>query len=192
MIGKFNAEYKQMAWSEDGDMEITFSVSKQNRWAVRDMVQELKKRAKNGKEKLVVSIGEKTKKRTLDQNAMMWALLQEYAEGINAGRKGGITPEKLYYQALAKYGVAEYIQTVEEAEGTLRRAFRFVEKVDKRKVNGKELTMYKCYLGSSKYDTKQMAVLLDGILDELAEAGIHTPQTIYWEQEWRDEKHRTA
>ena len=170
-------------------MEITFSVATQNKWAVRDIVRDIKSRAKSGKEKLVVTISEKKKKRTLDQNALMWALLQEYADGVNVGRKSELTPERLYYQALSKYGVAEYIQTVEEAEETLLRVFRFVERVDKRCVNGKDLIMFKCYLGSSKYDTKQMSVLIDGILDELAEAGIYTPQIRYLEQEWKNEKH---
>lgn len=189
MLGKFNATYKQMATTEDGDMEITFFVAKQNRWAVQDMVKDMKQRKQDGKESVVVSVSEKTKKRTLDQNALMWALLQEYADGVNAGRKSEITAERLYYQALSKYGVAEYIQTVEEAEETLARAFRFVEKVDRRHVNGKELVMFKCYLGSSKYDTKQMSVLIDGILDELAEAGIATQQVRYLEQEWKNEKY---
>ncbi len=165
--------------------EIIFTVPARNRWCIQRIAKDVKDIP------LTVTVDKYKNKRSLDQNALMWALLTEYADGLNAGRKGDITPEELYYQALSKYGVAEYLLAVEEAEEMLKKTFRIVQKVDKRTVKGKTLTMFKCYYGSSTYDTKQMTDLIDGILDELAQAEIETPQTQYLKGEWHNAKHNS-
>jgi hypothetical protein len=40
--------------------------------------------------------------------------------------------------------------------------------------DGKELVFYKIFRGSSTYDTKEMSILIDGIVTECKELGIET------------------
>ena len=41
-------------------------------------------------------------------------------------------------------------------------------------LNGKAFTHYRIYKGSSEYDTKEMAILIDGIVQECQEQNIET------------------
>lgn len=41
-------------------------------------------------------------------------------------------------------------------------------------LNGKDFTHYKVYKGSSEYDSKEMSILIDGIISEAEELGIET------------------
>jgi hypothetical protein len=185
MLAKLKGKYLSLKTDDSENMEIAFSVDCRSKHMAKKMAEEIKQGLKDGKEKLTISVDWLKNKRSLDQNALMWALLTEYARGLNAGRVGGDTPEGLYYKALSKYGVAEFIMTLPEAKEALLKAFRVVEAVDARDYNGKKMTVFKCYYGSSTYDTKQMANLIDGILDDLSEADIDTTETRYLREEWR-------
>ena len=55
----------------------------------------------------------------------------------------------------------------------LRKSFRAIRKIDEREVNGKTLDMYQCFIGSSKFNTKQMKVLIDNVLEKLDELGVN-------------------
>ena len=41
-------------------------------------------------------------------------------------------------------------------------------------LNGKEYTHYKVYKGSSEFDTKEMSIFIDGIVEECKNVGIET------------------
>ena len=183
MIARLNAKYKRLTVDENGAIDITFEVAPKHRYSVKNEVVELKKH-----EWLQLKIDKVKKSRTLDQNALMWALLTEYANGLNANRTGGETPEGLYYKVLEKYGIAVFLDAVTDAEEILNKNFRVVKKIDVCEVGGVEFTKFKCYFGSSTYDTKQMGNLIDGILDELTQAGISTAETRYLEEEYRNGK----
>ena len=60
-----------------------------------------------------------------------------------------------------------------EAEPLLKKSFRVVRKIDEREVNGKKLNMYQYFIGSSKYDVKEMTELIEATLDKLAELGVY-------------------
>lgn len=55
------------------------------------------------------------------------------------------------------------------------------------KYKGKLWAEVKCIIGSSNeiYDTKRMADLIDGILDDMAEAGVTSATKFALEEEWR-------
>lgn len=44
--------------------------------------------------------------------------------------------------------------------------FKYFDVWGKGFVKGKEFTHYKVYKGSSEYDTREMSILIDGIIDE--------------------------
>lgn len=67
----------------------------------------------------------------------------------------------------------DYLLALPEAEPLLKKSFRVVRKVDEREVNGKKLNMYQYFIGSSKYDVKEMTELIEATLDKLAELGVY-------------------
>ena len=57
-------------------------------------------------------------------------------------------------------------------EDGLRKSFRAIREIGTREVNGKELTMYQVFIGSSKYDTKEMTDLIETVIRKCDEFGI--------------------
>lgn len=181
----------RMQTAEDGKAELVFTVDAISRGAVKPVVSE----ARNIMKKhgvFVCKIESPVKRRTLPQNALLWELLTIYADELNGGRTGEITPEMLYYQMLERYGVAVYLAVPENSVDDLRKEFRKVEIIDNITVerNGKRTPakMVKCIQGSSKYTTKQMKNLIDGIFDELAAIGVdaeHDEQLNELYQSWK-------
>lgn len=185
MIGRLYFRDFRLIESDSGECELVLSVPKESVYAAKVITKELR----NKDTEYMATIELKKRKRSLDQNALMWALLTIYAQAQGGGRRGSLQPEDVYMQMLSKYGVAEFIMTVPEAEETLKNAFRVVKKVDSRTYNGKEMAVFKCYYGSSTYDTKQMSDLINGIFDELAQLGIDaetSKQVQAYYQDWRD------
>lgn len=94
--------------------------------------------------------------RSKDQNKYMWALISNIS---------WITKTDLwdiYVSGLEKANVAyEYIACVPEAVENVRSMFRAVKLMGVEKVNGKDMATLKCFIGSSKFNTKQMTDLID-------------------------------
>lgn len=183
MIGRFNFTDIRLSTLDDGTHEVTLTVSKDSYYAVKQIVREIRKQDREYTAKIDI----RKNSRSLDQNALMWALLTIYAEALGGGRRGSVQPEDIYYQMLEKYGVATFLMALPEVEEELKKTFRVVKVVDERVYNGKQMKVFKCYFGSSTYTTEQMSQLIDGIFDELAQLGINpnTSQklTEYY-QEW--------
>jgi hypothetical protein len=161
--------------AEDGTAELTLSVDSVSRGAVKRVITDTRKMLeKDG----VISCELKraVKKRTLPQNALLWRLLTIYADAMNGGRTGEITPEMMYYSMLERYGVAVFVAVPAVCLSDLRKAYRKIKIIDETIIerNGKRtpaLTV-KCILGSSHYTTEQMKNLIDGIFDDLAKLGV--------------------
>ena len=52
--------------------------------------------------------------------------------------------------------------------------FKYFEEIGQGTVQGKAFTHYKIYKGSSEMDSKEFAVLLDGVISECEQVGIPT------------------
>ena len=182
MIGKIKVESPILKQDYEGNFEITFPVNKESNFAVKQIWSELKE----NKKMLSISIDFATKKRTLDQNALMWALLNEWAKEINGGRRIAKTSEDLYYEMLNKYGSDTMLFVKEEALDALKRVYKDVIVLNKH-INKKQEVWCdcRCVIGSSLYTTEEMSNLIDGILDEMSEAEIETQNKRYLESEWR-------
>ena len=131
MIGRFDINGVSF-WADDsGNLNAIFNVTSSSKYACKQTLKAAKELLTEGKE-LTVKVDEKKNKRTLDQNALMWALLTIYADELNGGRTGGVQPEDIYYRMIDKYGVATFLLTIPEAEEELKQLFRVVKKVDVR------------------------------------------------------------
>lgn len=106
-------------------------------------------------------------KRSLDANAMMWALIGEIAKAVGGDK------DEIYLDMLQKYGVSTILtaETPQAAE-MLTRVYKLCRVLGKVVVNGKTGIQVLCFVGSSQYDSAEMAALIDGVLRECAELDI--------------------
>lgn len=188
-LGKFNADTPRLLTDAEGVMTFSVNVDPEYRIIMQNIDQETRRLARDGKTKLVVTVQEYKNIRSIQQNAMMWKLLEIMAEHMNAGRTGGVTAWDCYLNMLEKYGAKyQYFMCVPEAVDTFKEMFRAVKEVERRDYNGVEMVVCKCYEGSSKYDTQEMSLLIDGILDILAELGVDSSEEAYLREEWEASK----
>ena len=128
--------------------------------------------AKSNSKKLVVEIKEKKIKRSLDANAYFWLLAEEVAKAI------GTTKEEVYKKNIREVGVFQITPIKNEAVSKWREAWSahglgwITEIMGESKLKG--YTNVINYFGSSMYDTKEMARLIDSIVTEAHEIGLET------------------
>lgn len=105
-------------------------------------------------------------KRSLDANAYCWKLITEIADTVK------LSKDEVYLDMLKHYGQSEIISVISTVDP--KGYFKYYEAIGKGKVNGTEFTHYKIYKGSSEYDTREMSILIDGIVREAEQLGIPT------------------
>lgn len=115
-----------------------------------------------------VEVKEYREKRSLNANSYAFKLMGEI------GKKLTSTTEEVYEQMLRRYGVHDYCVVVADAIPTLKKAFKYVDVMNKVQVNGKNGVQVKCILGSSNYDSLQMSKFIEGIKTECCTLGIET------------------
>ncbi len=109
---------------------------------------------------------EHKQKRSNSQNAYMWEIITQIADIQR------LSKEEVYLQMLKDYGQSEITSmlSIINPKGYLK----YFEEIGKGQVNGKEFTHYKVYKGSSEYDSKEMSILIDGVIQEATQLHIPT------------------
>ena len=113
---------------------------------------------------LNIEIKEHKQKRSLNANALLWKLCNEI------GNKLRLSKEEMYLNMLKHYGQSEIISV--RADVDVNGYFKYFEEIGQGKINGKNFTHYKIFKGSSEYDTQEMSILLDGVVQEAKDLGI--------------------
>ena len=108
--------------------------------------------------------------RSLDANAYAWVLITKLAESMQPP----LSKEEVYRLMLQRYGQGGVISVQTEKLASVKRAFDYWEEKGTGTVNGKEFSHLHVWVGSSKYNTKEMASFIDGIISECKELGIDT------------------
>ena len=108
-------------------------------------------------------------KRSLNANSYAWVLINEIANRLRTSK------DEVYLEMLKRYGQSKVISVLSEID--ISRFVKYYEEIGKGHVEGKEFTHYRCFIGSSEYDSREMAILIDGIVDEAKELGIDTLPT---------------
>lgn len=103
-------------------------------------------------------IERRRKKRSLDANALCWKLCTEIGNVLRADK------DSIYIDMLKKYGQSDIISVLSGVD--VKGYFKYYDVFGKGYVKDKEFTHYKVYKGSSEYDTREMSILLDGIISE--------------------------
>ena len=73
---------------------------------------------------------------------------------------------------LKSYGQSQLVSVLSEIK--VDGYFKYYEVAGESTLNGKNFTHYRVYKGSSEYDTKEMSLLIDGIVHEAQNLGIET------------------
>lgn len=105
-------------------------------------------------------------KRSKSQNSYAWELIGKLADKMTK------TKDEMYLQMLKDYGQSEIVSIKSDVNPI--GYFKYYEKIGKGYINGKEFTHYKIFKGSSNYDTKEMSIFIDGIIQECSNLGIPT------------------
>ena len=119
-------------------------------------------------EKLSIKAVKHRNKRSLDANAYCWVILQKIAEVLHQDKWN------IYLEMLGKYGVFTHIIVKPNVVDKVKEEWRTVKELGEVSVNGMTGIQLQCYFGSSTYNTKEMSVLIDGIVYEAKELGIET------------------
>lgn len=160
----------RLQFTEDGTPEIVLLIPG-NKYKFQQEMLELKNIISSGK-KLVVEIKQYRQKRSLDANSYLWVLCQKIAESIRS------TKEEVYRKAIREVGQFEIIPIKAEAVNRWIDAWNskglgwFSEIMEDSKLSGYKKVI--SYYGSSVYDTREMSVIIDYIVQECNELGIET------------------
>lgn len=122
----------------------------------------------------VVDIKEFKSKRSLEQNSLMWGLIDKINKKINGFKATKQSELEIYRQLIEMAQIKrELVATIEEARPTLESTFRVVREVGKLKTDkGQELTKFLLYKGTSQFNTEEMSRFIDSLLDYAVKSGV--------------------
>lgn len=144
---------------------------------------ELERRARGQPLAVEIDIRPVRSQRTLEQNRLMWALLNKLAEAMNGGTQGSITAEAVYLDMLAEYGSeVDYLQIPIKAVPAIKRAYRVVQVTE---MLGDGKCIVRAGTGSSCFTREQMREFINRIFDRLSELGVDDAETTQQYRDWR-------
>ncbi|MBQ8473156.1 MAG: hypothetical protein IJ501_06605 [Bacilli bacterium] len=114
----------------------------------------------------IFEIKEFKEKRSLSQNAYAWKLITQIGDILRKSK------EEVYLQMLKDYGQSEIVSILSSINP--KGYFKYYEEVGIGIVNSKEFTHYKIFKGSSEFDSREMTIFIDGIIQECNQLGIPT------------------
>lgn len=125
------------------------------------MVDEMKDR-----DRLSIEVKPYRERRSINANNYCWALITEIANVLRADK------DEIYVKLLKRYGQSDLVSVLSGI--SVEHYFKYYETAGESKLNGKNFTHYRVFKGSSEYDTREMAIFIDGVVSEATELGIQT------------------
>ena len=117
-------------------------------------------------ELLTIEAKQFRQKRSLNANAYAWKLITDIADVLRLAK------DEVYLHMLKRYGQSELISVLSHIP--IGGYVKYYEQAGESVLNGKTFTHYRVYKGSSEFDTREMAVLIDGIVSEAKALDIPT------------------
>lgn len=105
-------------------------------------------------------------KRSLDANNYAWHLINEISNALR------LSKEEIYFQMLKSYGQREYVSMLANVNPS--RISKYYEEQGTFKHNNNTFKSYMFYIGTSQYDSKEMSIFIDGLVQEARNLGIET------------------
>lgn len=105
-------------------------------------------------------------KRSKSQNSYAWELIGKLADAMSMSK------DDTYFMMLQEYGQSMLIpvEPGKKPDGY----FKYYNYHGHSVLNGKKATWYRVYKGSSEYDTREMSIFINGIIQECSNLGIPT------------------
>lgn len=120
------------------------------------------------------------KKRSLNANNYAWELITQIGNILRLDK------EEVYLEMLKHYGQSQIVSVLADID--VSKYFKYYSEAGKSILKGKKFKHYKVYMGSSEMDTKQMSILIDGIVQEAKQLDIETMTPIQLsklKEEWK-------
>lgn len=122
----------------------------------------------NGKE-LVITAEPFKEIRSGEANKLLWECIGKLAKFQNKDKW------EVYLESLKKYGQYTYSCINPEAAEAFKEKWRECEEIGELEINGQKYIQLLCFFGSSTYTTKEFAQLLDGVIQDMVDAGMDRP-----------------
>lgn len=113
-----------------------------------------------------IKIDKHRNKRSLDANAYSWALQTEIANVLR------ISKEEVHFDMLKHYGQRAYVSLL--ADVNIADYYTYYEEVGTFRQNNNTFKSYLIYKGTHNYDSKEMSIFIDGVVQEARNLGIET------------------
>lgn len=117
-----------------------------------------------------VEINKHRNKRSLNSNAYAWKLISEISNVLR------LSKEEVYLRMLRDYGQREWIQVQHNVD--ISRVYKYFDKIGTFKINGSVVDDYFIFIGTSNYDSREMSVFINGLVQECHNLGIETLEDI--------------
>lgn len=113
-------------------------------------------------------ISKAKEKRSLNANAYAWQLMTQIGNALR------LSKETVYLDMLKAYGQGGAISVEERFVDNFKRSYKYHESLGKSELKGKTFEHFRFWVGSSEYNTEEMSVLIDGIVQEAKQLDIET------------------
>jgi len=151
---------RDMGRGYDGSLTVTLSLPLQNADSIHALMQD----------EISVEIKKWREHRSLSANAYAWVLITKIAQCIDPP----MDKEAVYVEMLKRYGQGGIISVRKDKQDEVLRAFDYYSIKGEGEVKGKPFVHVMVYVGSSKYDSKEMSTFISGIVEEARDLGIET------------------
>lgn len=161
-------KFNKAKWSLDSE-GCWLSILVQNRPAVQQFVA-------TKKDKLYsAELKEYRERRSLDANAYAWLLIGKLADALTLEASGATAYNKddVYRLMLKRYGQGGVVKIPNSQVDNFRRAWKYNEKHESLP-DEEKAQYFRFWVGSSEYNTQEMAIFINGIVSECKEQGIET------------------
>lgn len=115
-----------------------------------------------------VTIKRYREKRSLDANGYLWALIGKIADALRESK------DDIYFDMLKAYGQGGAVSVEEKYAEDFKRSYKYHEILGESQLNGKTFFHFRFWVGSSEYDTREMSILIDGVVKEAKNLDIET------------------
>lgn len=158
---KFKFSVAQWVKKHDGTW-ISLCTTKENDKAIQELILSLDGSV------FECEIKKHREKRSINANNYSWVLTDQLADVL------GKSKEETHFEMLKQYGQKTVVSVVKEASEVLMGSVEYWESIGESELNGKIFEHFKVFKGSKNFDTREMAIFIDGIISECKEQGIET------------------
>ena len=113
-------------------------------------------------------------KRSLNSNNYAWQLITKIGNELRQDK------DAVYLLLLKRYGQGGAVSVQERFAEQFKRTYKYHESLGKSLLNGAMWEHFRFWIGSSQYNSQEMSIFIEGIVDEAKALGIEvlTPEEL--------------